>query len=91
MEDIKYYPVVDISGDGKFRCAMFPTDNEAKAKEHHKAYLEEISRNRFRLHAEKPFQADVRIGCPRCTKEMECIYRSRNSSHCSVYKCNSCD
>ena len=88
MDEIKYYPVIDMSSDGKTGCAVFPAEDEAVIKAHHKAYLEEIVRGSFRLHTDGA--KDIEIRCPRCGKPLRCVISVSGSHRCPVYRCEHC-
>lgn len=90
MTDLKYFPVIDMSGDGKQMAAVFPTNNESRAADYHNAYLEEIVPHSFRLYAKKYIAKDVGISCPYCGSKLVCLYEGDGIMTHSMYRCGKC-
>jgi len=90
MTELKYFPVIDMSGDGTQMAAMFPTNNESRASDCHKAYLEEITPYSFRLYAKIPVSHTVSISCPYCGASLLCLYEGNGTRTHSVYRCPKC-
>jgi len=89
MEYVRYYPVIEMTSDGRTGWAVFPSADEAQVREHHKTYLEEIVPGSFRLHS-RGTASDIEIRCPRCGKPLRCISKGSASLRYPVYLCDFC-
>ena len=49
MQEIKYYPLVDMDNGGKEKQPMFPTNDVVTVKENHRMWLSEIVSSYYRL------------------------------------------
>ena len=54
MEEIRYYPLVDATTDGKVKVPMFHTTSKNTVEETHKFYLEEMIPYYYRLYVSNP-------------------------------------
>ena len=93
MEDIKYYPLVDMDTDGKAKVPMFMSLNE-KDMERHRLWLEEIIPGSFRLcsSAARPGSEfeDMEIHCPSCGRPLKALSEQRDGNVHALYICTNC-
>jgi len=90
MTDLNYFPIIAMDADYKHWAAMFPTNNESRASEYHKAYLEEIVPYSFRLYAKEPISRSASISCPYCGTRLRCLYEGDGVKTRSMYRCPQC-
>ena len=94
MEEIRYYPLVDLSDDGTVKQPMFPVPDLDTVRKSHRRWLTEAVTGCFRLCSEEPLSAgelaSLRIRCPRCGKEMERITLLSETSFLPLYLCEDC-
>lgn len=93
-DEIKYYPLIDMSADGTEKMAMFPTTDKNVIAEKHKLWLSERIPGCFRLCANKvpPIEAvkSFNIYCPRCGKAMHAVTFVSETSRMPLYLCDNC-
>lgn len=94
MDDIRYYPLVDMDTKGVEVQAMTPTDSEITVRKHHRLWLTEIVRNYFRLGAkDKPSVETVnalRVHCPKCGGVLRPITAVTQKCPYPLYACDEC-
>lgn len=94
MEDIMYYPVVDVNTEGFEKQAFMPTPDRDSVREHHRFWLEEIVPHYFRLcSAESQARRTVsefRIHCPYCGNILSPISSIVEDKRFFLYACDKC-
>ena len=94
MQEIKYYPVVDMDTEGLEKQAMLPTADGDAVRGHHRFWLEEIVPHFFRLcSAEQKAAQNVsqfRIHCPYCGGGLRPISPTSNGRRHFLYACDTC-
>ena len=94
MQEIKYYPVVDMDTEGLEKQAMLPTVDSEAVRGHHRFWLEEIVPHFFRLcSSEQKAAQDVsrfRIHCPYCGASLRPISPASNGRRHFLYTCDTC-
>lgn len=95
MQEIRYYPLVDATTDGKIKSPMFHTTSKDTVEEKHKFYLEEMIPHYYRLYVSKPKMGisakGFDIQCPICGSTMKAISKPLNSKKKSLYTCEKCN
>ena len=94
MQDIRYYPVVDMDTDGAEKTPLFPVTDGDIVCLSHRVWLEEMVPDTYRLcvrDAGEPRAAGAfSICCPKCGEHMKQIGRSTDSYRLGLYVCSSC-
>ena len=90
MEEILYYPLVDMGTDGTDKQPMFPAKDPSSVAESHALWLKEIVPHHFRLGANEAPTVDAvkafRVHCPRCGKVMKAV----SGGPLPLYVCDVC-
>ena len=94
MREVRYYPLVDATLDGKDKVPMFYTTSKIEIEARNKLYLEEIIPHYYRLCVSNPDSGvsaeGFKIRCPICGKAMRKFSRPLDRKKKSLYICNSC-
>ena len=94
MDDIRYYPLIQMDASGTELQAMTPTDDERVVREHHRLWLTEIVPNYYRLGAKsRPTVGNVtamNIRCPKCGTALETISLITEERTLPLYVCDNC-
>ena len=94
MQEKRFYPLIDMSTDGKEKQALFPTDDPKTVSHNHRLWLSEAVTGCFRLCASEPPSAEEVAGyhiyCPRCGREMQAITVISEEAHMPLYICDTC-
>lgn len=94
MQEIKYYPVIDMDTEGLEKQAMLPATDRDAVCSRHGFWLEEIIPHFFRLcSAERQAKETVsqfKIHCPRCGGVLRPISSVTNGNRHFLYACDTC-
>lgn len=92
--EAKYYPLLNISGDGKMNVPMTVSTDRNMVEKYHNHYLEEIIPHYFRLYtsySSSYYDVDnFKIKCPICGNVLKAISRPVNKNKRSLYICSIC-
>ena len=94
MEDIKYYPVIDVNTEGLEKQAFMPTEDRDSVRQHHIFWLEEIVPHYFRLGSAEPQEREIvaqfKIHCPYCGNILSPISSVVEEKRFFLYACDNC-
>jgi DNA-directed RNA polymerase subunit RPC12/RpoP len=94
MDDIRYYPLIQMDASGTELQAMTPTNSESTVREHHRLWLTEIVPNYYRLGAKNSpsfgHVTAMNIHCPKCGAVLETISIISEEMTLPLYVCDEC-
>ena len=79
----RYYPLIDVSGEGDEKAPLFFTDSLDTARANHRYFLEEYAPDCYILHCRNGEPASFSIRCPKCGKAL-------SNQYSNYYTCLPC-